>query len=169
MHEPVWKHHWLREPKERVRELLPDEGDRIDAAMRPDYEPLFDFVRATGLRQKECVKLRWSEVNWQTRQIVKDGKGDETVTVPITDTVRRILWPLRGHHPEFVFTYVACRTRDDHVRGQRYPLTLNAPRPDGGERARPRVYPIFAFMTSAMTSARSFCARPETSSLCSAH
>jgi integrase len=124
-HEPIWKQHWLKEPKERIRELLPDEGDRIEAAMRADYEPLFDFVRATGLRQKECVKLRWSEVNWQTRQIVKEGKGNETVTTPITDTVRRILWPLRGHHPEFVFTYVACRTRDGHVKGQRYPLTLS--------------------------------------------
>jgi integrase len=124
-HEPAWKDHWLKEPKERVRELLPDEADRIDAAMRADYQPLFDFVRATGLRQKECVQLRWSEVNWDARQIVKSGKGDETVTAPITDTVRAILWPLRRHHTEFVFTYVAIRTRDGRVKGRRYPLTLS--------------------------------------------
>jgi integrase len=123
-HEPDWKQHWLREPKERVRELREDEANRIDAAMRADYEPLFDFVKATGLRQKEAVQLRWSEVNWDTRQIIKDGKGDAIVTAPIGDTVRRILWPLRGHHSEFVFTYVAQRTRDGRIKGQRYPLTI---------------------------------------------
>lgn len=124
-YEPAWKKHWLKEPKERVRELLEDEADKLDAAMRDDYQPLFAFVRATGLRQKECVLLRWSEVNWQTRQIVKAGKGQETVTVPITDTVRQILWPLQGHHPEFAFTYVARRTRGRYIKGQRYPLTLS--------------------------------------------
>jgi integrase len=93
--------------------------------MRDDYEPLFAFARSTGFRQRECVTLRWSEVNWQTRRIMKDGKGDERVTAPITDAVREILWPLRGHHPEFVFTYIAHRTRDGRVKGQRYPLTLS--------------------------------------------
>ena len=51
------------------------------------------------------------------------GKGGKLVTVPITSTIREILWPLQGHHPEFVFTYVAQRTRDGRVQGERYPLT----------------------------------------------
>jgi len=33
--------------------------------------------------------------------------------------------PLRGHHPEFVFTYVAVRTRGERVRGERQPITYN--------------------------------------------
>ncbi|MBV8422754.1 MAG: tyrosine-type recombinase/integrase, partial [Hyphomicrobiales bacterium] len=33
-------------------------------------------------------------------------------------------WPLRGHHPEFVFTYVAARTHRQWVKGKRYPITL---------------------------------------------
>lgn len=124
-HEPKWEKHWLKEPKERIRELHPDEADRIDAATRADYGPLFEFVRASGLRQHECVLLRWSEVNWDARQIVKAGKGDETVTVPITSTIRQILWPLRGHNPEFVFTYIAQRTRGKLIKGQRYPITIS--------------------------------------------
>lgn len=60
--EPAWKRHWLKEPVERVRELQDHEADAINAAMRADYAPLFDFVRATGLRQAECVGLKWSEV-----------------------------------------------------------------------------------------------------------
>ncbi len=31
----------------------------------------------------------------------------------------------RGHHPEFVFTYVAVRTRGERVRGERQPITYN--------------------------------------------
>jgi integrase len=123
--EPNWRDHMLPEPVERIRELREDEGERIDDAMREDYAPLFAFVHTTGVRQKEATLLQWSEVNWQTRQIVKKGKGGKTITVKITATVRDILWPLRGHHPEAVFTYVAQRTRDGLIKGERYPLTLS--------------------------------------------
>lgn len=122
--EPDWKKHWLKEPKERVRELRGDEGDRLDAATRDDYRPIMDFANASGLRLNECI-LRWDEVNWDARLIVKDGKGDNRVTVPITSVIREILWPLRGQHDVFVFTYVAKRTRGGRVKGSRYPVTYN--------------------------------------------
>jgi hypothetical protein len=32
----------------------------------------------------------------------------------------QILWPLRGRHPEAVFTYVEQRTLDKVVKGKRY-------------------------------------------------
>jgi integrase len=116
----------LPEPPERIRELHDDEAERLEAATRADFGPFFAFVRATGLRQRECVTLRWAEVNWSTRQIIKIGKGGKHVMTPITASVREILWPLRGHHPEFVFTYVAERTRGAaRVMGQRYPLTVS--------------------------------------------
>jgi integrase len=120
-HEPRWTKHMLAVPSERVRELSDDEADRLDASMRADYAPFFAFARASGLRLRECF-LRWSEIDWNARQITKLGKGGRRVTVPITATIRDILWPLRGHHPDFVFTYVAQRTRDGRVQGVRYPL-----------------------------------------------
>jgi len=125
-HEPNWTDLLLPEPLERVRELHDDEAAAFDAAMRADYEPFFEFVRASGMRQKECVTLRWTEVNFGTRQIVRIGKGGRRVVFPITDTIREILFPLQGQHPEFVFTYVAIygNKRLGRVRGQRYPLTL---------------------------------------------
>jgi integrase len=113
----------LTEPKERPRELHADEAERLDAVMRDDYAPLFDFARATGKRKSECYTLRWEHVHWDTGRIERPGKGGSIVRVQITDTIREILWPLRGHHPEFVFTYVAERTHRGHVRGQRYPIT----------------------------------------------
>jgi integrase len=113
----------LKEPSERVRELHEDEAERLDAVVRGDYRPLFDFVRATGQRKTECFTLRWSAVNWETRQIKRKGKGGRDLTVPITDEVRAILWPLRGHHPDRVFTYIAQRSQGGKVAGTRHPVT----------------------------------------------
>jgi integrase len=120
--EPNWRVHRLPEPQERVRELVGDEGERLESATRDDHAPFFDFARASGLRLRECL-LRWPEVNWSANQITKAGKGDKRVTVPITPTIRAILWPLQGHDAEHVFTFVAQSTRDGRVRGHRYPLT----------------------------------------------
>ncbi len=80
-HEPNWRVHMLKEPEERVRELVGDEGDRLEAATPEDYRPFFEFVKASGLRRKECVLLRWSEVNWRSGQIVKLGKSGRRIEV----------------------------------------------------------------------------------------
>jgi integrase len=121
--EPEWRKHWLPVRQEHPRELMGDEGERLEAQMRKDYAPLFTFAMATGLRQSECL-LRWSQVDWGARQIRRSGKGGKLVTLPITPTIREILWPLRGQHPEHVFTYVAVRTHRGWVKGRRYPVTL---------------------------------------------
>jgi integrase len=123
-HEPRWREHWLKEPQERVRELAEHEAAQLDAAIRDDLAPFFAFARASGLRLRECL-LRCSEVDWGTRRITKLSKGGKIVTVPITSAIREILWPLRGHHPEHVFTFVADRTVSGRVKGRRYPLTYN--------------------------------------------
>jgi integrase len=125
--EPRWKRHWLKEPQERVRELCADESERLDEAMRDDHAPFFSFAKASGLRLRECL-LHWPEVHWEARQIRKVGKGGKLVTVPITSAIREILWPLRGHHPEHVFTFVADRTVAGRVKGCRYPMTYGGAR-----------------------------------------
>jgi integrase len=127
---------WLAEPKEHVRELSVSEADRLDAAIakcRPDYWPLIEFARTVVKRKMNCIELTWSQVKWERKIIELKGKGDppKPVRIPITDAVREILWPLRGHHPERVFTYIAQRSsdktirgrRDVYVAGQRYPIT----------------------------------------------
>ncbi len=126
-HEPKWGELLLPEPLERVRELHDDEAAAFGEAMRADYEPFFEYVRASGMRLKECVTLRWTEVNFGTRQIVRIGKGGRRVVFPITDAIREIIFPLQGQHPEFVFTYVAIygNKRLGRVRGQRYALSYN--------------------------------------------
>jgi integrase len=122
-HEPIWHRHMLPVPSERVREVSEDEAERIETAAREDYATFIAFARASGLRLAEAVTLAWSEVDWSARQIRKRGKGDQLVTVPITSEIRELLWPLRGHHDVYVFTYVCERAEHGRIRGQRYPLT----------------------------------------------
>jgi integrase len=124
-HEPKWRKLFLPEPEERVRELVDDEAARLAAAAPEDLAPFFAFALATGLRFNECLTLRWSEVDWDARQIRKPGKGSRLVVTPITPQVRAILWPLRGHHPEFVFTHMAQRARGRRRTGERYPLNTS--------------------------------------------
>jgi integrase len=125
--EPKWDDLLLPEPVERVRELQDAEADAINKHMRADYAPFFVFARATGMRLRELVGLKWSEVNFGTMQIVKTGKGGRRIVCQITPTIREIIFPLQGHHPDFVFTYVcACSNRrTGRIKGERYPLTTN--------------------------------------------
>jgi hypothetical protein len=164
-HEPNWTQHWLAEPEERVRELMEGEGDRLEEAARDDYGPFFGFAATSGLRLRECI-LRWPEVDWEARQIRKKGKGGKLVTAPITPAIRAILWPLRGQHAEFVFTYVAMRTKGPRIKGQRQPITYSGAKTQWKRlRARP-ASPTSASTTCGTTSAPSCCARPATSSWC---
>lgn len=121
--EPTWKDLWLPEPKNRARELLGDEPDRLDDTImqeREDYWPLFEFIRATGKRKMNCVNLEWSQVRWDQGIIKMVGKGKKDIEVAITPSIRAILWPLRGHHSTRVFTFVARRTSDKVIRGRRF-------------------------------------------------
>src|SRR5262249_5309066 len=60
------------------------------------------------------------------------GQGRQDRDVPVTSAIREILWPLQGHHPEHVFTFVAASTIGTHggkrIKGRRYPLTYNGVR-----------------------------------------
>ena len=132
--EPKWKDLWLEEQAPTPRELSPDEGVALAAAIedtRVDYRALFEFARASGKRKRECFTLEWAYVKWDAGMIERPGKGKKMVRVPITDTIREIIWPLRGQHPKYVFTFVAERTIDKEIRGksyryikgERYPMT----------------------------------------------
>lgn len=118
-----WRKHMMKEPQERVRELKGDEEEAMFAALRPDYHPIVRFALMTGCRLNECVSLRWKDVDWGARQLWILGKGDKLAPVPLPPSVRALLWPLQGEHPEFVFTYVADRATGGRRKGARYPIT----------------------------------------------
>lgn len=125
-----WRDLMLAEPRERVRELRDHEEKAIVAAVRGDYLPAIRFALISGLRKAEIVGLKWSVIDWTARTISIRGKGDKIRTLPLTDGMRAILSPLREHHPDFVFTYQAARTKRiagqaHRVKFQRYPITYS--------------------------------------------
>lgn len=127
--EPDWSEHLLAEPKERVRELKTDEEARLEKVERGDYRLPRQFAQITGLRLREVVGLTWGQIDFGERVINVVGKGDRPHTIPLTTQLRELLHPLRGNHPEMVFTFVAERTRtcgktgQKFIKGVRYPIT----------------------------------------------
>lgn len=128
--QPVeWRAMILPEPRERVRELRDHEEETLTAGMRADYLPAIAFARISGCRRREVVGLTWTDIDWQARTITIRGKGDKVRTLPLSDALRAILAPLRGHHAKAVFTYVCQATRPAQggcralFAGVRYPMT----------------------------------------------
>ncbi len=120
--EPNWTQHKLKEPQERVRELAAHEQQALINAMRDDYLLWFEFLQLTARRLNETL-IMWSDVDWSTNEILTIGKGDRRVWTPMSASIRAILESCKGHHPIYVFTYTAQRTRDGRIKGQRYPIT----------------------------------------------
>ncbi|CAJ1391691.1 unnamed protein product [Effrenium voratum] len=113
-----WGRHLLKEPQERVRELSEAEEAALLAEIRDDLRPLISFAILTGCRRQECLDLEWRHIDWHNRAFRVTGKGDKSRTIPMTQTVRDLLWPLPRAHDR-VFTYVVQRGRD---AGQRKPV-----------------------------------------------
>ena len=126
-----WRMHLLKEPKERVRELRDEEQVALfDDGLREDHKPLVEVALLLGLRRGELIGLKWEHVDFGARSVRVLGKGDTDERVPLLPAARDVLWGLWSdpdRHPEFVFTFVAQRTRDyggrAFVKGERYPYT----------------------------------------------
>ncbi len=124
-----WKRHLLKEPEERVRVLSAAEEIALFEHLRADYHPSVRYAIKSGCRLSEIVPgkhfpgLKWRDIDWGARTITVHGKGGKIGTIPITPGLRALLFPLQGHHPEFVFTYVCRRPSENRRRGQRYPIT----------------------------------------------
>lgn len=126
---PHWRQHRQGE-KPRQREMTIQEELALEHAGREDIRPLWHFALLSGLRKRNAL-LRWSQVDWSVGVIRVTVKGGAQREVPITEEIAEILRRERGHHPEFVFTFIAQKTWTEprsgrrYVRGQRYPVTPN--------------------------------------------
>lgn len=117
--------HLLKESQERVREASPGEEEAILAELAPGYAEAVQFAFLSGCRRMEIIGLEWSQVDFFTRQFTVIGKGDKARTIPMSSAIQELLWSLKDHHPEKVFTYIAGRADKERKidRGRRYPLT----------------------------------------------
>ena len=126
--EPTWKIHTLKEPTERVREIMPDEERQIDEAIPAEFLPVVAFARASGLRMAECL-LKKDQIDLAGAVIFTRGKGDRPIRKPITGEMRAILTQAMNNPTDHVFTYRASRTRrlngQTWLRGEIYPITTS--------------------------------------------
>jgi len=128
---PEWSEHTLKEKKRPIRELMIEEENRI-SAIEGDYGGVREFATITGLRLDE-VLLAWTQVDFDNAVVRLIAKGNEPRIVPLSKRAYAILWGERGRHPEWVFTFVAKRTRkcpktgQKYIKGQRYPITYWGP------------------------------------------
>lgn len=135
-----WKLHWLTEPQERVREATAAEERAAGEAMPEGYRDVLEAAFLSGARRCELVgdrwKLRWEKVDFINRRFEVTGKGGRRRFIPMSAALFDLFRRLLGNHPEFVFTYVATRTRlirskdeagnwvtEKIERGRRYPIT----------------------------------------------
>lgn len=128
--EPDWKAHRLEERGELVREIRSgDQEASIGEALPPGYRDLWRFALASGLRLRECF-LRWEQIDRAAGTIIVVQKGARDHTIPLTREMQAILAASAGQHAEWVFCYIARRTRRAEgkvliERGKRYPVTYS--------------------------------------------
>lgn len=120
-----WRTHMLAEAQERVREASADEEALVMDRLDRGYDDAVLFAVLTGCRRGEIVSLKWTSVDFFNRAFKVIGKGNKERTIPMSDAVFDLLWSVKGHDPEWVFTYQAARTdkRKKVHRGVRYPMT----------------------------------------------
>lgn len=128
-----WPGHILDEPKVRVREMTADEQERIFKHLKEDFAPLVRFSMLSGVRREGCLSLKWSAIDWGARRVLILGKDEEDYSVPLSNSLRAILWPLQGRHKEFVFCYRRERAGHGFRRGEWCPI--NEDRLDAAFRA----------------------------------
>ncbi|NDB68922.1 MAG: site-specific integrase [Methylocystaceae bacterium] len=118
-----WTRHMLKEAAERVREMGPDEEERLFAVTRPDFHPIMRFLLATGIRRAEACNLEWKDVDFSAGLITVRGKGGTVDRRPLSRTALAILQTEKGNHPTRVFTYVVQDKRwAGQDRGTRKPI-----------------------------------------------
>lgn len=125
----AWRQLKLAEAAERVREMGPEEEEKLFAHLRLDYHPIVRFLLATGIRRAEACYLEWKDVDLNSGTITVRGKGGTVDRRPLSSTALAILQGEIGNHPKRVFTYVVQDKRwagqDRGTRKEIAPDTLS--------------------------------------------
>jgi integrase len=119
---PDWKALRLKVPRIDPRELREDEETALFQAMRADTIDVCDFALKSGWRRAEVIGLRWSDVDFRTRQAKTKIKGGDVINRPLTATLLALIANQPRVGP-FVFTYVCKKTRQKRRAGERYPMS----------------------------------------------
>jgi integrase len=123
-----WGKLLFAEPKERIRELLPEEEERLFAALPDNLKPLVEFAILSGQRKAEIVTLRWADVDMAGQRATVSVKGGHRHIIPLSPRMLAIIKAQPKVCPQ-VFTYVCQRRapkikgRPARIVGERYPFS----------------------------------------------
>jgi len=127
VHLPAWDELMLPERDERVIDLSRAVEQDIIGRMRPDFQSAAKWLILCGLRAGNALPFAPDQVDFAMGIITIMQKsrrpGGKRHILPITPAMEALLKGEMGKVPGAVFTYVARRTRDGRIRGQRYPIT----------------------------------------------
>jgi integrase len=96
------------EPRRRVRWLTPMQAQRLIAELPEHLAEMVRFSLATGLRQKNVVRLEWSQVDIGRRAAwihADQAKARKAIPVALNDTALDVLKRQAGKHLQAVFTF----------------------------------------------------------------
>jgi integrase len=88
-------------PKPRETDLTAEQAQAIRAAYRSDdpFVAFMDVLHETGMRPSEAMGLEASEIDFDGREIRRQGKGRARV-IRLTDAALELLRRLAAQHPE---------------------------------------------------------------------
>lgn len=127
VHLPAWDELMLPEADERVVDISREVEALLLNHMRPDFRAAARWLILSGLRAGNALPFDPSCVDFAMGMVTVMQKskkpGGRLHVLPITAAMAQLLSAEMGRSPDAVFTYVAQRTRNGRVRGQRYPIT----------------------------------------------
>jgi integrase len=96
------------EPKARVRFLTPAECERLIESVPAHWRGMVRLSLATGLRQRNVLRMRWDWVNLESKTLLIPGsefKNKQDFALPLNDEAVAAIRAEVGRHDTYVFTY----------------------------------------------------------------
>jgi integrase len=98
----------FKESNDRVRWLTSFEVEKLVEELPHHQKPIVLFAIATGLRQSNVLKIKWSQINFELKHAyveARNSKNRKAIPVPLNEKALEVLKDQIGKHPERVFTY----------------------------------------------------------------
>jgi len=98
----------FKETNSRERSLTVEQAKRLLDELPEHQREVVLFALATGLRQRNVLRLEWGQINLEQRHAWIHGwqsKNRRPISVPLNDAAVAVLERQKGKHPTRVFTY----------------------------------------------------------------
>lgn len=98
----------FKETSSRERSLTVEQAKRLLDELPEHQREVVLFALATGLRQRNVLRLEWEQVNLEQRHAWIHGwqsKNRRPISVPLNEAAVAVLERQKGKHPTRVFTY----------------------------------------------------------------